>query len=315
MIIWVHGRETVIGASTAKSPPTRRVVEVLDILADSPGGRTSADIARRCGISTSTCALVLAELQLVGWVTRHDDRRYRLGSGLFGIVHGLRAHFPLLDRGREALTELHQRLGAGCSMSKISVVEVGGDSRLPGTPAFGGDLTTVDSVGHGTDGEHAAGQRFPIDPPFGLVAMAWRDGAIVEGWLRGVTPRLTDPDIERHRRVLADIRARGYGAWLFDDVHASLHDRLTNVLASLEPTASVTRELAKLITMVTLRSVTHSLEKDLNVTEFVVVPIFGDSGQPDYQIEIRLGRTNRLTLAELDTAIATAQRRLSSGVA
>jgi hypothetical protein len=87
------------------------------------------------------------------------------------------------------------------------------------------------------------------------------------------------------------------------------------VLASLESTASVTRELAKLMTMVTLRSVTHSLEKDLNVTEFVVVPIFGDTWQPHYQIEIRLGRPNRLTLAELDAAIATAQRRLSSGVA
>jgi hypothetical protein len=33
----------------------------------------------------------------------------------------------------------------------------------------------VDAVGHGTDGEQAVGQRFPIDPPFGLVAMAWRD--------------------------------------------------------------------------------------------------------------------------------------------
>ena len=62
-----------------------------------------------------------------------------------------------------------------CSMSKIGETH----------------LTTVDAVGHGTDGEHAVGQRFPIDPPFGLVAMAWRDDDAVAAWLRRVTPRLT----------------------------------------------------------------------------------------------------------------------------
>ena len=177
------------------------------------------------------------------------------------------------------------------------------------------NLTIVDSVGHGTDGAHAVGQRFPIDPPFGLVAMAWRDDASVEAWLQRVTPRLTQADIDTHRRVLADIRARGYGAWRFDDAHASLHDRLTGVLASLEPTASVTRQLSKLMTMVTLRSVTSTLETDLVATEFVVLPIFGGSGQPEYQIEIHLGHTESLTLDDLDTALKIARQHLAPGVA
>ena len=145
--------------STVKSPPTGRVMDVLAALADSPSGRTSAELAKSCAISTSTCALLLAELERRGWVARRGDRRYVLGSGLFGLVHGLRTQFPLLDRGRDALRFLNDSLGAGCSMSKIGYRH----------------LTTVDAVGHGTDGEQAVGQRFPIDPPFGLVAMAWRD--------------------------------------------------------------------------------------------------------------------------------------------
>lgn len=269
------------------------------MLAGSPSGRTSAEIARTCGISTSTCALVLAELEQTGWVARRDDRRYGLGSGLFGVVHGLRTQFPLLDRGRDVLIDLHQRLSAGCSMSKI------GEKHL----------TTVDSVGHGTDGEQAVGQRFPIDPPFGLVAMAWRDEDTIAAWLRNVAPRLTQADIDSHRRVLADIRARGYGAWRFDDVHASLHDRLTRVLASVEPTAAVARALTTLMTMVTLQSVTDTLERDLATTEFVVVPIFGSTGQPEYQIEIRLGQPQALTMGALGDALTIAQRRLSPGVA
>ena len=145
-------------------------------------------------------------------MARYDDRRFRLGSGLFGLVHGLRRQFPLLDRGRSALMELHERLGAGCSMSKIG----------------GRHLITVNTVGHPIDGEHA-----------------------VAHWLQRVTPRLTQTDIEGHRRVLGDIRDRGYGAWRFDDAQSSLHDRLVGVLASLEPTASGTRQLSTLMTMVT----------------------------------------------------------------
>jgi DNA-binding IclR family transcriptional regulator len=270
-------------------------MNVLGTLADSPKGRTSAELAKACRISTSTCALLLAELERRAWVARHEDRRYVLGSGLLGLVHGLRAQFPLLDRGRDALRSLHDALGAGCSLSKI------GERHL----------TTVDAVGHGTGGEHAVGQRFPIDPPFGLVAMAWRDDDFVDAWLHRITPRLTRAEVAEHRRVLADVRARGYGAWRFDDTHRSLHDRLADVLASLEPTAQVTRQLTTLMTMVTLRSVTDVLETELESTEFVVLPIFGRDGQPEYQIEIHLGRPAGLTLRALDAALRRAQEMLA----
>src|SRR6202046_2797980 len=182
-------------AGPVKSPPTGRVMDVLASLSDSPDGRTSAELAKSCGISTSTCALVLAELERGNWVTRRGDRRYTLGSGLFGLVHGLRMQFPLLDRGREALSFLYTTLGAGCSMSKIGQTH----------------LITVDTVGHGTDGEHAVGQRFPIGPPFGLVAMAWRDEDAIDGWLRRGGPRLTGGALAGHPLVWGGILAGGGG--------------------------------------------------------------------------------------------------------
>jgi DNA-binding IclR family transcriptional regulator len=274
-------------------------MDVLDALAASSAGPTSAQLARHCGISTSTCALVLGELERGGWVARYDDRRYGLGSGLFGLVRGLRSQFPLLEHGRTALVNLHESLGAGCSMSRID------DDHL----------TIVDAVGHGSDGEHVVGQRFPIDPPFGLVAMAWRGDAAVDRWLRGVTPRLTRADIDQYRQLLADVRERGYGAWRFDDGHASLHDRVAGILASLEPTATVARQLTKLMTMVTLRSITRTLEKDLPATEFVVLPIFGRTGQPEYQIEIHVSHPDTLALDSLNTALENAQAKLGSALA
>jgi len=140
----------------------------------------------------------------------------------------------------------------------------------------------------------------------------WPGGA---NWLQLVTPRLTQTDVEEHRRVLGDIRARGYGAWRFDDASSSLHDRLVGLLASLQPATSLTRQLSTLMTMVTLKSVTRTLETDLETAEFVVLPIFGGIGQPEYQIEIHLSRTDGLTLDELDVALRSAQDRLAPGVA
>ncbi len=86
------------------------------------------------------------------------------------------------------------------------------------------------------------------------------------------------------------------------------------MLASLEPTAQVTRQLTTLMTMVTLQSVTDVLETSLSTTEFVVLPIFGHDRQPEYQIEIHLGHSTGLTLPELDDALRHAQGLLTAGV-
>ena len=69
------------------------------------------------------------------------------------------------------------------------------------------------------------------------------------------------------------------------------------------------------MTMVTLQSVTDALETELASTEFVVLPIFGQDGQPEYQIEIHLGRSAGLSLVALDAALLHAQRLLTTGVA
>lgn len=80
------------------------------------------------------------------------------------------------------------------------------------------------------------------------------------------------------------------------------------MLASLEPTARVTRELSTLMTMVTLQSVTHALETELASTEFVVLPIFGWDGQPEYRIEIHLGGRDELILPDLEPRPGTPRR-------
>jgi hypothetical protein len=49
-------------------------------------------------------------------------------------------------------------------------------------------------------------------------------------------------------------------------------------------------------------------------TEFVVLPIFGQTGQPDYQIEIHIRRPDALPLDSLNAALPNAQNELTPGV-
>ena len=60
---------------------------------------------------------------------------------------------------------------------------------------------------------------------------------------------------------------------------------------------------------------TQGFGERVTSTEFVVLPIFGSGGQPEYQIEIHLGRSDALTLPAPDTALRHAQGLLGAGVA
>ncbi len=75
----------------------------------------------------------------------------------------------------------------------------------------------------------------------------------------------------------------------------------------------MSHQLSTLMTMVTLQSVTSTLETELSATEFVVLPIFGHDGQPENQIEIHLGGCEALTLPELEAALKHAQAVLARG--
>jgi hypothetical protein len=73
------------------------------------------------------------------------------------------------------------------------------------------------------------------------------------------------------------------------------------------------RQLTKLMTMVNLRSITRTLETDLLATEFIVLPIFGPTGQPEYQIEIHVSHPDALTFDSLNTALEDARNELTPG--
>lgn len=75
-------------SSARRSPPTERVVQVLDHLVAHPEARFGlSELARRLGMSKPTCLGILTALTDAGYLMRHPaDRSYGLGPAL--IVAG-----------------------------------------------------------------------------------------------------------------------------------------------------------------------------------------------------------------------------------
>ena len=171
------GKEVAVATSRVnrKSPPTGQVMDALTALSDSP----RADLGRArqlCGITTSTCALVLAELEpRLGDPARGSP--IRAGQRIVGADSRSAQAIPAARPGARDAALPARGLNAGCSMSRTAPAP---DDRRLGRPWCRRRTRRR--------------PRFPIGPPFGLVAMAWHDADFVHAWLHRVTPRLTQAE-------------------------------------------------------------------------------------------------------------------------
>lgn len=76
------------------SPPTSRVVSVVELLAARPDGCSVAEVTASLELNRATVTSVLAELERTGWARRRADRSYVLGPGLLGVTEAVRAALP-----------------------------------------------------------------------------------------------------------------------------------------------------------------------------------------------------------------------------
>ena len=84
-------------SSRRTSPPTQRVVAVLDFLAQHPHDRFGlSELARRLDLSKPTCLGIVSTLTEFGYLVRDaQDKTYRrIGA------HLARAHHPGVDAGQ-----------------------------------------------------------------------------------------------------------------------------------------------------------------------------------------------------------------------
>lgn len=178
------------------SPPTARVVAVLDFLARHPHQQFGlSELARRVDLSKPTCLGIVTTLTGAGYLVRdHTDKTYRLGPALISLGHTAQESMRVSPAARAELGRLSEKFDATAALSGIV------DDRI----------TLLELVTPtGTPPTVRVGQSYPFAPPVGLMFVLWDEQA-VRDWLakEPTIPLRTDSD--RLERVIAECRTTGY---------------------------------------------------------------------------------------------------------
>ncbi|MEO3788219.1 helix-turn-helix domain-containing protein [Actinocorallia sp. B10E7] len=183
-------------ATERRSPPTARVVAVLDRFTSAGGRRFGlSELARDLGLSKPTCLGILTELTAAGYLVR-DPRTlsYGLGPALIAAGRVAQRGFAAADTARRLLEPLVERYRTAATVSavvddEIMVLEA---LAVPGlTPA-------------------RVGERYPFAPPSGLMYVLWGRDEEFERWLAKEPTLPVTLDRERLRAIVTGCRAAGY---------------------------------------------------------------------------------------------------------
>jgi DNA-binding IclR family transcriptional regulator len=178
------------------SPPTQRVVRVLDFLAARPEERFGvSELARRLGLSKPTCLGIVTSLTEAGYLVRDPaDKTYRLGPSLITLGHKAQESMRVSPAAREELRRLSARFGVTVALSGVV------DDRITLL-----DLVAPAGARPGVE----VGQSYPFAPPVGLMFVLWDDEA-ERDWLAKEPTIPLRTNTERLNRVIEVCRADGY---------------------------------------------------------------------------------------------------------
>ncbi len=183
-------------SATRVSPPTERVVAILEFLAQRPHDRFGLSVlARRLQLSKPTCLGILTTLTGAGYLVRDSsDKTYRLGPALITLGHTAQETMRVNPAAREELRLLSAAHSTTAALSaviddRITLLEL---VAPPGAP------TPV-----------RVGQSYPFAPPVGLMFVLWDDEAL-QRWLAMEPTIALRTDTARLNRVIEHCRASGY---------------------------------------------------------------------------------------------------------
>lgn len=190
------GGLTTADAAGRASPPTARVVAVLEFLARHPHDRFGlSELARRVGLSKPTCLGILTTLTESGYLIRDSqEKTYRLGPELISLGHIAQESMRVSPSVRAELRGISAAYATTAALSAVV------DDRI----------TVLELVGPpGTDVGVRVGQSYPFAPPVGLMFVLWDDAAL-RAWLAKAPTIPLRTESERLELVVAECRAAGY---------------------------------------------------------------------------------------------------------
>jgi DNA-binding IclR family transcriptional regulator len=261
-------------SSTRSSPPTKRVLGVLNLLAAEPADRrTLTAIATALGISPATCLGILNELVAGGYLVRHPDRTYSLGGALVSLGAAARDSRPGLGPARDGLQALSDDLGRLCTASAV----------------IGDQIVVLEAVGPsgGAAPMVRAGARFPFTAPVGLVNAAWYPDETIAAWIDRSPVALAPDKLDRMRSVIATSRQQGYLVERLTNVEPNLHRLLPMAFSGANDDAA-RRALGEALLIFADRDyLTDELEEpEASSVSVICAPCFDADGRPELTLGV-----------------------------
>ena len=100
-----------------------RAMALLELLEQTPGGLTNAEISRRLDIPKSTCSYIMARLERKGYLVRDEDTGcYQIGLTTVALAHGALREIGVRSIAEPALYKLASETGLSAG---IGVLERG----------------------------------------------------------------------------------------------------------------------------------------------------------------------------------------------
>ncbi|NKZ11513.1 helix-turn-helix domain-containing protein [Mycolicibacterium septicum DSM 44393] len=182
------------------SPPTARVVAILDFLSRHPQERFGlSELTRRVGLSKPTCLGILSTLTESGYLVcetgdNSRDKSYRLGPALISLGQMAQESMRVNPAARAELRALSAAFDTSAGLTAVV------DDRI----------TVLELIGPpGRDPGVRVGQSYPFAPPVGLMFVLWDDDAL-RAWLAKVPTIPLRTESARLHRVIESCRADGY---------------------------------------------------------------------------------------------------------
>jgi DNA-binding IclR family transcriptional regulator len=270
-----------------RSPPTERVIRLLDLLALRPSeGLSLSELARRLDISKATGLGITSALTRAGYLMRDEDTKtYTLGPALLGLGRAASDGFTSLALARSEIRQLNQEVGLAASVATLV------DDKI----------VLLDRTGpHGElDRMLQPGQRYPYTPPSGLVLAAWLRDDGIEQWLADYPEVSMDASLDHLRALVDSARDLGFIIERMSDISVGA----LTVLAGLDGHDIPAPAVNAIANMVSSLADRHYVARDLRPSRryevtFVTSPSFDVAGRPDLLLGLLVFRTN-ITYDEL----------------
>jgi DNA-binding IclR family transcriptional regulator len=279
---------SVEGSPGRASPPTQRVVAVLDFLASHPNDRFGvSELSRRLGLSKPTCLGIVTTLTDCDYLVRDsEDKTYRLGPALISLGHTAQESLRVDPAARVQLRLLSTQFNTTAALSAVI------DDRI----------TVLELVGPaGADVGVQVGQSYPFAPPVGLMFVLWDEAALL-AWLAREPTIPLHADSERMQRVIDECRRTGYLVERLTPGGRRLYAMLAGMSSRLpdELSALLSELIADIGERVYLRSEDarrghrRSTRHDISV---ISAPVFDHHQRQAMVVSLQIGRA--LTDAEI----------------